>query len=258
MKKSPFPGMDPYLEARWNDVHTRLCTLVSAALQPNLPVGLRARAQEDVVLEAVDGEKLQSFEADTAIVQTRGFKGATAAAAAVATAPPVRVRHLQRLIRNRWVELIDTTAGNKVITAIEILSPGNKAAGKLNRRYRKKLRRYMEAGVNIVEIDLLRSSRKRLEIRLEELPPERRAEYMVCIQRATEEDEWDVYPMPLRQPLPVIPIPCRATDADVPLALQPIIEQIYIEGGHDDIDYNKPTDPPLRDEDAAWATALSK
>lgn len=249
--------MDPYLEARWNDVLTALCTEIRAALQPNLPNGLRARAQEDVVLEAVDGEKLQSFEADTAIIQTRGFTGATAGAAAISTAPPVRVKHLQRLIRNRWVELIDTTAGNKVITAIEILSPGNKASGKLNRRYRKKLLHYIEAGVNIVEIDLLRSSRKRLEIKVEELPPERRAEYMTCIQRATEEDEWDVYPMPQRQPLPVIPIPCRATDADVPLALQPIIEQIYVEGGHDDIDYSKPADPPLKEDQAAWARAIA-
>lgn len=84
---------------------------------------------------------------------------------------PVYVRHIPRLIRDRWIQILDTKDGNRVITAIEILSPGNKAAGKLNRRYRRKLERYTEAGVNIVEIDLLRSSRKRLEVRTEELPP---------------------------------------------------------------------------------------
>ena len=35
---SPFPGMDPYLEARWSDVHAALCPAIRAALQPLLPI----------------------------------------------------------------------------------------------------------------------------------------------------------------------------------------------------------------------------
>ena len=262
--KSPFPGMDPYLEARWNDVHTRLCTHISAALQPALPRDLRARAQEDVILETVNGERLQEFEADSVIVRSsdaargraRSGSAKVAAGGALDIAEPLVIEHVPKITRDRWVEIIDTTAGNRVVTAIEILSPGNKESGALNKRFRRKLTRYIQAGVNLVEIDLLRTSRKRLEIRHEELPPARRAPYLTCVHRADDEGRWEVYPMPLRQPLPVIAIPCRPTDPDVPLALQPLIDRIYAEGGHDDIDYTKPPHPPLNDADAAWAASL--
>lgn len=248
--------MDPYLERRWGDVHTHLSHHIVAALQPNLPRGLRARANEEIILETLAGERLQSFAAGALVLQGSRRGSEVQVASPVATVAPIFVRHIPRVVRDRWVQLIDTTDQNRLVTAIEILSPGNKAAGTLNRRYRRKLERYTEAGVNIVEIDLLRSSRKRLEVRTEELPPEKRAAYLTCVQRATDEETWEVYPMPLRQPLPVVPIPCRPTDGDVPLALQPIIERIYVEGGHDDIDYSRPPSPALGPEDEAWARQL--
>jgi hypothetical protein len=62
--------------------------------------------------------------------------------------------------------------------------------------------------------------------------------------------------MSLRLPLPTIPIPCRETDPEVPLALQPLIDQIYIDGGHDDIDYTKSLPEALSPDDAAWAAEL--
>lgn len=239
--RSPFPGMDPYLESRWGDVHTALCIGIRSALQPVLPSGLRARAQQEI-----------------AVVQTGAAAAHAAAGASIATVEPIVVRHVAAVRRSRWVEIIDTTAGGRVVTAIEILSPGNKRLGRLNRLYLRKLNTYIEAGVNIVEIDLLRSSRVRLPVRRESLPSDRREVYLTCICRASDPSEWIVYPMPLRQPLPTIPIPCRPADSDVPLSLQPLIDQIYREGGHDDIDYSKPPEPPFGADDAAWAAGLLK
>ncbi len=40
---SPFPGMDPYLESHWGDVHASLVIYIRDALQGLLPVDLRAR-----------------------------------------------------------------------------------------------------------------------------------------------------------------------------------------------------------------------
>jgi hypothetical protein len=54
----------------------------------------------------------------------------------------------------------------------------------------------------------------------------------------------------------VIPIPLRDSDPDVPLDLQPILEQAYRNGGYDDIDYTAEPDPPLAIDDAKWADAL--
>ena len=155
------------------------------------------------------------------------------------------------------MQIIDRTPGNRVITAIELLSPWNKGPGTLKKAYRKKLDDYARGGVSIVEIDLLRfPPRDRLPIGQVVLPPRRRAPYLTCVQRAWRQDVWEIYPMNLRQPLPRIPIPLRQTDGDIGLDLQPLIDRAYNAGGHDDIDYSQPTSPPLDTEDAQWAQEL--
>ncbi len=49
---SPFPGMDPYLESHWGDVHTSFVTYARDALQKRLPADLRARIEECVSVES--------------------------------------------------------------------------------------------------------------------------------------------------------------------------------------------------------------
>jgi len=49
--KSPFPGMDPYLERHWRDVHARLILHACNAIQEQLGGGLRARIEERLVVE---------------------------------------------------------------------------------------------------------------------------------------------------------------------------------------------------------------
>jgi hypothetical protein len=255
--------MDPYLETRWSDVHAALCPAIRAALQPLLPPGLRARANEDVLLESVGGDRLGRYEADAVVVEGRPRQGPPVAAnpsgaTTGALVEPIIVEKLRPLRVDRWVTIIDTTSGNQVVTAIEVLSPWNKRAGTLNRRYRRKLERYLDAGVNVVELDLLRSRRTRLEVTEADVPADRRAPYYACLHRAGEPGRWVVYPLPLRRPLPPVPVPLRSADADVILELQPILSRIYDEGAHDDIDYSQPPSPRLAGEDAAWADGLLK
>ena len=66
----------------------------------------------------------------------------------------------------------------------------------------------------------------------------------------------EVYRVPLRERLPVISIPLRPADPDVPLDLQAIVEQCYRNGGYDDIDYKAEPDPSLKAADTKWADAL--
>ena len=108
-----------------------------------------------------------------------------------------------------------------------------------------------------MEIDLLRyPPRGRLRVTEGDIPIQRRMPYCVCVRYGWLPEEWDVYPINLRHPLPRIPIPLRRSDGDIGLELQPLIERVYVAGGHDDIDYARPADPPLEGEDAAWAQAL--
>src|SRR5437016_3917346 len=44
--RSPFPGMDPYLELRWQDVHTKLIAFAADRLNQRLPDELAAEAEE--------------------------------------------------------------------------------------------------------------------------------------------------------------------------------------------------------------------
>jgi Protein of unknown function (DUF4058) len=69
---------------------------------------------------------------------------------------------------------------------------------------------------------------------------------------------FEVYRVPLAARLPVIAVPLRPSDPDVPLNLEAILQQCYRNGGYDDIDYRGEPDPPLSAEDAAWADTLMR
>ncbi len=121
---------------------------------------------------------------------------------------------------------------------------------------RKKIDEYVAAGVSIVEIDLLRSSRRRLEVGQRDLSESRRAPYLTCVRRATRPSRWEIYPMPLRERLPAVPVPLREGERDVWVDLQATVDRAYQVGGHDDLPYHEAPDPPFDAADAAWVDAL--
>ncbi len=249
--------MDPYLEKRWGDVHTRLCAYVGELLQPQLPPDLRARAEERVLFEDANGdEPLAVYRPDSIVTEFRPGAGPMTGAGSVATIEPLRVERPTEPPVDRWVRIIDHTNGNRVVTVIEFLSPYNKTKGRLNREYRAKVSDYLRSDVNFVEVDLLRGPRHRLEIDHEDLPDERPGDYLVCINRGIDRGLWEVYPLPLRDRLPVIAIQLRPNDRDVGLDLQQLIDRIYLAGGHDDINYEKPLDTPLSPADTDWLKGL--
>jgi hypothetical protein len=49
--KSPFPGMDPYLERHWRDVHATLISCARERLNRILPADLAARTDDRVYAE---------------------------------------------------------------------------------------------------------------------------------------------------------------------------------------------------------------
>ncbi len=65
---SPFPGMDPYLERFWSDVHARLVTYACDQLQERLPPDLIARMQERIYVETPEGPG-RSMHPDVSVVE---------------------------------------------------------------------------------------------------------------------------------------------------------------------------------------------
>jgi hypothetical protein len=252
---NPFPGMNPYLEQFWGYVHHSLITYACDRLQFSLPRDLRARVEERVFVESPGDPR--SFFPDVRIVQrSRRKSGAAKNNGGVALAEPIRISLPNDPISEGFIEILDLATGRRVVTVIEILSPYNKVAGRGRKLYLQKQEECCKGGVNLVEIDLLRTGKWTVAVPQDLVEASHRSSYKICILRAGA-GHWDFYPAPLRERLPVIPIPLRKSDADVPLDLQALLDQCYRNGAYDeDIDYKREPIPPLAKEDRHWADEL--
>jgi hypothetical protein len=252
---SPFPGMDPYLEGHWRDVHARLIIYASDALQGILPRGLRARVEESVLLETPKGLGDHPLYPDVRVVEFTSKRESQARPdTSVAVAEPLLVETEPEPVTEPYLEIIDRESGNRVVTVIEFLSPSNKSPGLNREQYLRKQREICSSDANLVEIDLNRFGMHTLAFTLEHVNPELRTSYMACVQRATRRGLAEVYPMPLWNRLPIVKIPLRPDDADVPLDLQLLVEQCYRNGGYDGtLNYAADPDPPLTGTEDKWA-----
>ena len=256
---SPFPGMDPYLEAHWGDVHTRLVTYSGDQLQPQLPGDLVIRVEEYLAVETDEDGKPRGYYPDVRVTEhpNNGGRAGVRPASAVAVAEPVIVALSTEPPTLHSLKIYDRN--NRVITAIELLSPANKVGDAGRKAYRKKQQDLIEGGVSLVEIDLLREGSYVLYPAEVKLPLDCRGPYRISVVRSWQLDRAEVYRVSLRQRLPAIRIPLRPADGDVVLDLQPLIERCYEYGRYDrDLDYRMDPVPPLTGDDAAWAEALLK
>ena len=151
-----------------------------------------------------------------------------------------------------YVEIVDASSGNQVVTAIEFLSPTNKHPGSGRDEYLRKREECRRGRVHLVEIDLTRQGPRKEVLPLHSIPARHHATYLVCVQRHHPQHRLQYYPLPLQSRLPAIRIPLRPQDQDVLLRLQPLIEQAYQNGRYDDLDYRAALDPPLDADDSAW------
>jgi hypothetical protein len=157
----------------------------------------------------------------------------------------------------RSLRIIDTRSGRRVVTAVEILSPANKVGERGRAAYREKQEELLRAEVNLVEIDLLREGGHIVAAPWQLLPPDYAGPYRISVVRACRPDQVEVYRVPLRERLPAIGIPLRASDPDAALDLQDLIDRSYANGGYDGyIDYRVDPQPPLQGDDAIWADQL--
>ncbi len=256
--ESPFPGMDPYLEQFWGDVHHGLITYARDQLQNELPDDLRARMEERVFVELESGESRTIFP-DVHVVQypsRAAASRATAAESDVAVQDMVLIPLHHEPITQGYIEIVDVGSGNRVVTVIEFLSPANKIPGSGQDLYLRKQKEVMEAGASLVEIDLTRLGQRVTVARPGLIPPQYRAVYQACVYRAWKPDYVAVYALRLARQLPTIPVPLRPTDKEVGLNLQALVETCYRNGRYDTIDYRAEPVPPLSQTDAAWSDAL--
>jgi hypothetical protein len=248
--------MDPYLEGEmWQEFHDRLANQISAQLMPLLAPNYVALLAKRYV---VDYSALSLFYVlrerviypDVHVVQPPGTAPATrpgrggAAIAEPAVALPSLYPADMPLLR---VEIRDV-AERRLVTIIEILSPANKHGDGV-REYAARRLELMRTETHLLEIDLLRQGTR---IQLTREPPP--APYYIYLSRSDRRPLTEVWPLPLRQPLPTVPVPLLPPDPDVPLDMQAAVQACFDLVGYERLlDYTSPPPPPeFSAADAAW------
>lgn len=243
MTLSPFPGMDPYLEApaKWSSIHTRLITAISDQLTEQLGARYIVDIEQRVHI-LTPGEARTYIVPDIFVVQPPPPSAALAPGemvlAGAITQPTLVEPVVDTEVRERYIQIVDS-GDETVVTTIEILSPFNKQGGSPGRTaFIDKRRTVMSSNVHWIEIDLLRAGERTPEVA-------DKSDYYTLLKRGGVWGPFEVWYIDLRDRLPTIAVPLRAPDADTPLNLQAILDGIYQRGRYfDKIDYAKTLPPP--------------
>jgi hypothetical protein len=258
--KSPFPGMDPYLELHWRDVHQSLITYARDQLQRRLPGDLIARMEEQVYVEPQDAQaEGRIIYPDVRVTELLGRDPDAGGVAVVeeVMAEPIVV-YIPEPAKEPYIEIREAGPRQRLITVIEVLSASNKSTPRGRKKYREKQEELEAGGVGLVEIDLLRRGQWMMTVPRARIPAARRAQYGACVRRGWDPWRLEYYPLPLRQKLPCVPVPLRRRDQDIPLNLQALVDQCYANGRYDSIDYKVDLQPAFDKADAAWVDDLVK
>lgn len=258
-KRSPFPGMDPYLEsgAIFPGLHDALVTYVRDQLAPQLPPRYYADLRDRLFVEVPS----DTIIPDVSIVETESAEAARAAPAArdADTSLSVIVELKPVQVREPYIEIRDAKTGNRIITIIEVLSPTNKEEGTAgHREYLDKQREVLDSDTNLVEIDLLRGGKHTVSVPAGLLARYRPFHYLVVVRRSARAAQREVYPIRLSSRLPAVRVPLLPEDREPTVHLQECMDRAYEMGAYTRrVNYATPADPPLLEQDAAWARELT-
>jgi len=255
---SPFPGMDPYLEqpALWPDVHNSLALAIRDELVPRVAPRYYVALEERVYAFRTDDLALIGLP-DVALTRRPDVEANVDAESPIGSghAPsPNGVSVVEVEVpmteetRQTYLE-IRTVEGGTLVTVLELLSPANKVHPKGRMLYERKRRHILDSNVHLVEIDFHRAGEP---MPLAHLAPA--SDYRILISRSQRRPKAQVYGFSARDPIPTIPIPLRAGDAEPDLELNRVVHEMYKRARFDlRLDYTKPPTPPLSESDAACA-----
>jgi len=245
--KSPFPGMDPFIEAcgLWNRFHDSLIGDLERELASRVPeqyfVRLGARSY------LLPDKGVHENHATTSRSRNRPEKvksrSAKSSARGTTLEPPIQMlAPLDLEEKEIFIEILQVRPERRIVTGIEILSPSNKLPGTPGwDEYLRKRRSYLNGDASLVEIDLLRGG-DRMPMR-QAWP---NSPYYVLVSHREQVPRCQVWRAFAERPLPRLSIPLSPGQLDIEINLQPIIDGIYERVQFASlIDYRRPISPPL-------------
>lgn len=235
--KSPFPGMDPFIEMcdLWGDFQSALIGGIRNAITDELPLRYVVRS---------------GYREYTELLLPAAEQALAPAAIAPEPALPVSMRaFIEHDHKEKFLDIVELQPERRLVTRLEVLSPSNKKRRSPGwKKYLRKRNRLLQGEANFVEIDLLRDGD-----RMPMLDPWPASPYRLLVSREERAPYCRVWPGFFDRPLPVIPIPVSRPDPDLILDLQSIVDGIYVRSRYgEEIDYTQPLLPPLSLEEAAW------
>lgn len=256
MERSPFPGMDPYIEDRglWPDFHTKLIGEIERALAATLPDRYFVQTGERsyIVLAGIDEKERRAFVPDVGVLGPTGGEPVRGVARAepAADAEAVTMRaFIDEHFRENFIEIYESDPEVRLVTCIEVLSPSNKRPGTEGwDLYLRKRNALLLGAANFVEIDLLRGGQ-----RMPMVEPWPASPYYLLVARKNRAPYCQVWPAHYRRRLPVVPVPLAPPDADGTLDLQPMIDAVAARSRYARrLAYDRPLSLPLAEADSAW------
>src|SRR5262249_32101793 len=216
----------PYLEQAdvWHDFHETFLITLRAELTQYLGDRYVARVEDHILIQAEEnGTPSPLGIADLAVKESTGGKLLEDTGPAIAAPLQVQLA-FGEAEREIHLEVLDRKS-RRVITVVELLSPSNKYAGRDRDVYLARRDALFHSPVHFVELDLLRGGTRMPN------PPVPVCDYCIMLSRAETRPTADLWPLRLADTLPIIPIPLRAPDADVPLDLEAALPRVYDSSG---------------------------
>lgn len=255
MRQSPFPGMDPYLEAPelWSEVHSRLIVALADDLSEQLSDAYRVAIEMRTYFSDSD-ESLMVGIPDVSVVSQR-TQPTTEARPTTAVMPRTVIVPMTEKVQERYLEIRDVRSG-VVVTALELLSPKNKRAGEGRRAYEKKRYQVLASLTNLVEVDLLRGGRP-LPVNRPGNGTDRQGCYSVLVSRSELRPRAELYEFGLRQQILPFALPLKPKEDALTVDLQAILTGVYRRAKyHLAIDYHQPIKPVIATAEREWVDAL--
>ncbi len=214
---SPFPGMDPYLEEdkRWPVFQHHMISCLYQAVLPGLVDRYRARVGQ------------RQYTTEQALFTSI-----------------IRDNHEEELIEIRQ------RSDGRLITLIEVVSPGNKTTAEGRHSYLCKRDECRSVRANLVEVDLVLQGQPMLEYSRDGLPE---WDYAVTVTRATQPEKHEIYTATLHKRLPRFRLPLASDDRDTVVDLQTAFTRAYDQANFGaTVDYDRDPSVKMSDEKRQW------
>jgi hypothetical protein len=199
----PFPGLNPYFEPRWFEVHPSMIVYARNQMQRQMPHGLHVSIEHGMTISGRPPLDDDNRQPDVSVWKVR--EDTLLANAPVNYAPPVCVE--VAIPKPRHLTIRETHDG-QLVTVIEFISPSNKHGGGAI-AYGQKRQSVINAGLNLVEVDLIR----KWGLALAQFEDDRVTEtlrtedghmpsHAVTVVRAVQPHQREVYPVCYTKALP--------------------------------------------------------